>query len=56
MSRALGVRGFSATQTCTSRIAGIFVPELGALGLRREKTRRYGAPPRTALIAIGHQP
>jgi hypothetical protein len=56
MSRAQGVRGFFAPQTCTPRITGGFVPELGALGLRCEKARRYGASPRTALIAIGHQP
>ena len=56
MSRAQGIRGFPATQTCTPLITGGFMPEQGALGLRCEKERRYGAASRTALIAIGHQP
>jgi len=55
MSRAQGVRRFTATQTGTPRIAGNLRPELGARGLRGEKAR-YGATSRTTLIAIGHQP
>jgi hypothetical protein len=61
MSRAQDVRAVfdrkqSATQTGTPRITSKCMPELGARGLRGEKARRYGAPPHTALIAIGHQP
>lgn len=61
MSRAQGVRAVfdgkqSATQTGTPRITGKCMPELGARRLRGEKARRSGAPSRTALIAIGHQP
>lgn len=71
MSRAQGIRTLfigkqAATQTGTPRIqiacdqnrkqTGKCMPELGARGLRGKKARRSGAPPSTALIAIGHQP
>ena len=56
MSRAQGIRGFSTTQTGTPRIAGNLLPELGTHGLRCEEVRRFGKPPRIALIAIEHQP
>ncbi len=61
MSRAQGIRGFPATQTCTPGITGNLMPELGTHGLRCEQVRpgiRFTGckPPRTALIAIEHQP
>lgn len=39
MSRAQGIRGFSATRTCTPRITGKEMPDLGARVAWRE-----GAP------------
>ena len=67
MSRAQGIRGFSATQTCTPgiqttwdlnqrKLTSYLEPDLGTHGLRCEKVRLFGKPPRTALIAIEHQP
>lgn len=56
MSRAQGIRGFSATQTCTPGIPDYLEPDLGMHGLRCEKVRLFGKPPRTALIAIEHLP
>ena len=67
MSRAQGIRGFLTTQTCTPHIqiacnlnqrklTGNVLPERGTQGLRCEEVRRFGEPPRKALIAIEHQP
>ena len=55
MSRAQGIRGFFASQTCIPRIMGKMLPNLGTHGLRAEEVRRYGKPPRIALSAIGHR-
>ncbi len=67
MSRAQGIWGFSATQTCNPgiqtswdlhqrKLTGYLNPELGTHGLRCEQVRLFGKPPRTALFAIEHQP
>ena len=55
MSHAQGIRGFFAWQTCTPRIPGNLLPELGMHGLRCEEVRRFDKPPRIALIAIEHR-
>ncbi len=44
MSRAQGIRGFFASQTCIPRIAGKMLPNLGTHGLCCEEVRRYGHP------------
>lgn len=67
MSRAQGIRGFFASQTCTSRIqivcdlnhrnlTGKMLPCLGTRGLRAKQVRRYGKPPGIASSVIGHPP
>ena len=67
MSRAQGIRGCSASQTCTPyiqiacdlnqrQLTGNLLPERGTYGLCREEVCRIDKPPRTALIASGHPP
>ncbi len=56
MSSAQGIRGFSATQTCTPWITDNLMSQLGTHGLRCGQVRLFGKPTRTALIAIEHQP
>gem|GEM_PF-3277737 len=55
MSRAQGIRGSFASQTCIPRITGKMLPNLGMHGLCYEEVRLYGKPPRIALSAIGYQ-
>ena len=55
MSRAQGIRGFFASQTCIPRITGKMLPNLGTHGLRAEEVRRCGKPLRIALSAIKYQ-
>ena len=55
MSRAQGIRGFFAWQTCNPRMTGKMLPNLGAHELYCEEICRYGKPFRIALSAIGYQ-
>lgn len=66
MSRAHGIRGLFASQTCVPWIqiasdlnhwkqASKMLPKLGTHGLRAEEVRRYGKTFRIALSGFGRQ-
>jgi hypothetical protein len=56
MSRAQGIEGLLASQTCTSRKPSKVLPGFGIHELRGESIRWVSELPRISLWAIGHQP